>query len=151
MPNRSFYVVPVLVSGLLAGVPASLCCCFALLTPVAGLFAVYLVKRRNGGQPIEAGEGAIVGALVGTLAAFSSIALQIAIRLSLENVMMDFSARMGGSGMPSWSISSGEGVLGIVIGAVITLIAQVALGVLGGALSTVFMKTGAGAAPQNPF
>lgn len=152
MPNKSFYLVPVLVAGLVAGLPASLCCCSALLTPVAGLFAVYLVKRRSGGQPIEAGEGALIGALVGALTAIVAVGLQVVIRLSLENVMMDFSARMGGNSVPNLSISSGQGVVGLIIGGVVTLVTHVAMGVLGGALSTVLMKTGAGAAPpQNPF
>ena len=151
MPNRSFYLVPVLVAGVLCAIPASLCCCSAILTPVAALFAVYLVRRRSGGMPLEAGEGAIIGGIVGTLTAIVAVAIQIVIRLSLDNVMMDFQAQMGGSNMPQWSISSGQGVVAVVIGGVITLFVHVAMGVLGGALSTILMKTGAGAAPQNPF
>lgn len=151
MPNRAFYLVPVLVAGSLAGVPYSLCCCLGILTPVAGLFAVYLVRRRSGGMPIEAGEGALIGGLVGTLAAIVSLALSIVIRLSFENVMMDFQAQMGGSGMPQFSLSSDQGIIGVAVAGVIALVINVAMGVLGGALSTVLMKTGAGAAPQNPF
>ena len=143
--------MPVLVSGLVAGLPASLCCCSALLTPAAGLFAVYLVRRRSGGMPIEAGEGALVGGIVGTITALFATAIQIVIRLSLENVMMDFQAQMGGNRMPGWSISSGQGVVGALVGGAVTLVLHVAMGVLGGALSTIVMKTGAGAAPQNPF
>ncbi len=146
MPNRAYYAVPVLVAGLLAGLPASLCCCSAILTPFASLLAVYLVRRRSAGQPIETGEGAILGGLVGTLGAFVAIIVQVVIRLAFEDFFTQFQAQAG-----NMSISSNQGLIGVAIGGVVTLIVQVAAGVLGGALSTIILKTGAGAAPQNPF
>jgi hypothetical protein len=146
MPNRSYYAVPVIASGLLAGLPASLCCCSALLTPFASLLAIYLVRRRSAGQPIETGEGAIVGCLVGAVTAVVATALQLAIRSMLEDVLVQFQAQAG-----RMSFSSGEGLVGLAIGVAIALVLHVAAGVLGGALSTIVLKTGAVAGAQNPY
>lgn len=151
MSNRQFYAVPVIVTGLVAAVPCATCgCCAAVLTAVAALLAIWLLRRRSGGLPIEAGEGALVGALVGALAGVLGSGLSVVLQLVLEQSVSRFRMQLGGGSLSDLSFSTAQGLV-FVVGLVLSVVMHVAMGAIGGALSTVILKTGAGAQPQNPY
>lgn len=148
--QRPEYLVPALiggaVAGVLTGIPFVNCLCCLWVVGGAVLAANLLAKNTPG--PLTSGDGAIVGALAGIVAAVVDALMKIpfrAVNLGLARQILD---RMSGvvedwpSGWEKWLQGSTEGVtaawfiMGLFIGAVIYAV----FGLLGGIIGVSLFR-----------
>jgi hypothetical protein len=150
MRNKEFYVPGVIIAGLVGIVPAigGNCCCCGVVTATFGLLAVYLVRRKSGGVPIEAGEGALIGLISGGITAALAIAWTIVSGVLGRQAISQLQAQLPGGN--SWAANFSSGPVGIVIQSILCLVVHGGGGTLGGLVAVPILKTSASASPAAP-
>ena len=151
---------PAIIGGLVAGVLSALpfinlfnaCCCLWVVS--GGVIAAYLLQERQA-NPIQVGDGALVGLLAGIIGAFIAFVLSIPIGLLMEPVqraMVQRMLEMGGTMPPAFrqflenygEQRSAFGLLGRMIASIIGLFFMLIVGsmfsTLGGLLGAAIFK-----------
>ena len=147
MRNKEFYVPGVIIAGLVGAISAlfETCCCLCgVLTAGVGLLAVHLVRRKSGGQPIELGEATLIGLFAGGITSLLAIAFKVIAHFSMQGYLTELQGRLGNDVQ---SIDLGQGGLGIIIGAIVSVFMHAFMGSAGGALAVPILRTGAGSGP----
>ena len=148
---------PALIGGLVAGVLSALplisilnaCCCLWVVS--GGLVAAYLLQERDP-NPIQVGDGALVGLMAGVVGAFVNFVLSIPVTLLLAPIQRAWMERVIESGnLPPElreMMTSGMGsALGIVLGFFLALFAGIVFSTLGGVLGAVIFRKKPAAPP----
>jgi hypothetical protein len=141
---------PALIGGLVTGVLSALpfigafnaCCC--LWVVAGGVVAAYLLQDRDP-NPIQVGDGAIVGLMAGVIGAFVYLILSIPITLMMAPMMRAFTDRMlDNSELPPEfreMLASGMGTAaGIILSFFAYLVAGLIFSTLGGVLGAVIFR-----------
>ena len=141
---------PALIGGLVTGVLSALpfigafnaCCC--LWVVAGGVMAAYLLQDRDP-NPIQLGDGAIVGLMAGVIGAFVYLILSIPITLMMAPMMRAFTDRMlDNSELPPEfreMLASGMGTAaGIILSFFAYLVAGLIFSTLGGVLGAVIFR-----------
>jgi len=141
---------PALIGGLATGVLSALpfigafnvCCC--LWVVAGGVVAAYLLQDRDP-NPIQVGDGALVGLMAGVIGAIVYLVLSVPITLLMAPMMSAVTDRIVNDGnFPPEvreMLSSGIGTaLGIVMGFFAYLAAGLVFSTLGGILGTVIFR-----------
>ena len=141
---------PALIGGLVTGVLSALpfigafnaCCC--LWVVAGGVMAAYLLQDRDP-NPIQVGDGAIVGLMAGVIGAFVYLILSIPITLMMAPMMRAFTDRMlDNSELPPEfreMLASGMGTAaGIILSFFAYLVAGLIFSTLGGVLGAVIFR-----------
>lgn len=141
---------PALIGGLVTGVLSALpfigafnaCCCLWVVT--GGVTAAYLLQDRDP-NPIQVGDGAIVGLMAGVIGAFVYLVLSIPITLLMAPMISAFTDRvLNDSNIPPEfreMVGSGVGTaLGIIFGFFAYLAAGIVFSTLGGILGTLIFR-----------
>jgi hypothetical protein len=146
MNNRKpEYLVPALiagaVSGVLSGIPFVNCLC--CLWIIGGAVLASSLLARNTARPLTAGDGAIVGALTGIVAAVIDSLISVPLRpvnaVFLRRIM-DSLARFSGQMPAQWqdlmqrNSAGGFSASGFLFGLFFSAAIFAALGVLGGVI-----------------
>lgn len=156
---------PALLGGVMIGVLSALplinlanCCCAWIL--FGGALSAYLMQQ-NYPQPIQVGDGAIVGLLAGIVGAFVWVIVSVPISVAMApfeseiaNRMMRDAADMAPELRGFLENVSGRPVigLGLIIGFFIMLCVSTAFGMLGGLFGALmFRKHQPPAAPPPPI
>lgn len=148
MRNREFYFPGVIIAGLVGILPAlagNCCCVCGALTAFIGLLSVSLVRRKNGGTPIEAGEGALIGLMAGVITAIIAIAINMLARFGMQGYVSQLQSQMGDR---LQTIDLAHDVTGIALSALVALATHAGSGALGGLVAVPLLKTGEGSAPS---
>jgi uncharacterized protein YqgC (DUF456 family) len=148
---------PALIGGLVTGVLSALpfvnilnaCCCLWVVT--GGVVAAYLLQERDA-NPIQVGDGAVVGLLAGVIGAFVNLVLSIPVTLLLAPMQRAMVERFIESGNFPPEVremmASGLGTAaGIVFGFIFALFAGVIFSTLGGVLGAVIFRKKPAAPP----
>jgi uncharacterized protein YqgC (DUF456 family) len=148
---------PAIIGGLVAGVLSALpfinllnaCCCLWVVS--GGVIAAYLLQERQA-NPIQVGDGALVGLLAGAISAFVSLLVTIPVTLLLAPMQRAVLERFINNGnLPPEMremMSSGFGtVLGIVAQFIFALFAGLVFSTLGGILGAVIFRKKLAAPP----
>ena len=134
------------MTGVLSALPFvnlfNACCCLWVVT--GGVIAAYLLQERDA-NPIEVGDGAMVGLMAGVIGAFVNLILSIPITLLLAPMQRAMLERFidNGNLPPEMRemVSSGFGTAaGIVFGFIFALFAGVVFSTLGGVLGAVIFR-----------
>ena len=150
MSTTTSRLQPALIGGLVTGVLSALpfigafnaCCC--LWVVAGGVIAAYLLQDRDP-NPIEVGDGAIVGLMAGVIGAFVYLILSIPITLMMAPMMRAFTDRMlDNSELPPEfreMLASGMGTAaGIILSFFAYLVAGLIFSTLGGVLGAVIFR-----------
>ena len=148
---------PALIGGLVAGVLSALpfinflnaCCCLWVVS--GGIVAAYLLQERSP-DPIEVGDGALVGLMAGVVGALVNFILSIPVTLLLAPMQRAVMERIIGRGNVPPEVremmTSGAGTaLGIVLGFFFALFAGIVFSTLGGILGAVIFRKKPAAPP----
>jgi hypothetical protein len=154
------YLVPALVAGAAAGVLsgtpfASCLCCLWIIG--GGLMAAHLLAKKTPG-PLTAGDGALVGALTGIVAAIVDTLMSIPLKAANEAFIrrLTESLTQFANQMPSWwhdwierGTLGGFSLAAFLLGLFITAAIFAVLGVLGGVIGiSIFGRKKTPAPPQ---
>jgi hypothetical protein len=150
-------VQPALIGGLVAGVLSALplinflnaCCCLWVVG--GGLVAAYLLQERDP-NPIQVGDGALVGLMAGVVGAFVNFVLSIPVTLLLAPIQRAWMERVIETGnfppeMREMMTSGLGSALGIVFGFFFALFAGIVFSTLGGVLGAVIFRKKLSAPP----
>jgi ABC-type phosphate transport system permease subunit len=144
---------PALLGGVTIGVLSALpvinlanCCCAWIL--FGGALSAYLMQQ-NHPEPIQIGDGAIVGLLAGVIGAFAWVIISVPISLMLAPFQSEMTARMmrdaadmapelrgifeNMSGAPAIGI-------GLIVGFFVMLVVSTTFGTLGGLFGALMFK-----------
>jgi hypothetical protein len=148
---------PALIGGLVTGVLSALpfvgafnaCCCLWVVS--GGVTAAYLLQDSDP-NPIQVGDGAIVGLMAGIIGAFVYLVLSIPITLLMAPMMSAFTDRMlNDSNIPPEfreMVTSGVGTAaGIILAFFAYLAAGLIFSTLGGTLGGVIFRKKPAAPP----
>lgn len=155
---------PALLGGVAIGVLSALpvinvanCCCAWIL--FGGALAAYLMQQ-NHPEPIQAGDGALVGLMAGVVGAFVWLIISVPISLvtgPLQSQMMQRALRDSQDMPPEirellQSMSSGTATgVGLVLGFFVMLFVSTLFGMLGGVFGALmFKKDGPPSPPPMP-
>jgi hypothetical protein len=143
------------VLGLLSVIPfVSTCCC--LWSILGGILASYLYIK-NSPTPVNAGDGAILGALAGVVGAVIVVVLGIPVQLlmgaAVANVFIGLLSNMEPSQaeMMRQQILAGQTVAGAIINALIVAVLVFIFAIIGGLLGVpIFEKRKGNLTPPPP-
>ena len=151
MPSASLQ--PTILGGLVIGILSALpivnmgnCCCCLWVTS-GGVLAAYLLQA-NSREPIDPGDGALVGLLAGLVGAvvFLVISLPISVLVGpiqarmIERLIENASDLPGGMRGAFESMRTGSGGLSMVIGFAFQLVSGVVFSTAGGVLGALFFR-----------
>jgi hypothetical protein len=160
MPSASLQ--PAILGGLVIGILSALpiinmgnCCCCLWVTS-GGVLAAYLLQASSR-EPIDPGDGALVGLLAGLVGAvvFLVISLPISVLVGpiqarmIERLIENASDLPGGMRDAFESMRTGSGGLSIVIGFAFQLVSGAVFSTVGGLLGALFFRRGK-TAPEVP-
>ena len=134
------------VMGVLSAAPilnlGNACCCLWVIC--GGIVAAYLLQQEQA-EPINAGDGALVGLFAGLFGTLVTVLLSIPISLVMAPLQRQILERLNQDGqMPrgfeDFAASAAIGVLGTVVLAMVFLVAGVIFSTLGGLLGAAIFK-----------
>jgi hypothetical protein len=144
---------PALLGGVTIGVLSALpvinlanCCCAWIL--FGGALAAYLMQQ-NHPEPIQAGDGAIVGLLAGVVGAFVWLIVSVPISTALAPFQSDMAGRMirdAGDMAPEMraifeNMAGAPAIgLGLIFGFFVMLVVSTVFGMLGGLFGALMFK-----------
>ncbi|HJU43873.1 MAG TPA: hypothetical protein VJ691_13690 [Vicinamibacterales bacterium] len=144
---------PALLGGITIGVLSALpvinfanCCCAWIL--FGGMLSAYLMQQ-NHPEPIQIGDGAIVGLLAGIIGAFVWLLVDVPIRIAMAPFMSDMSSRiirdlgdMAPEMRAVFENMAGAPAIGLslVLGFFVMLCASSVFGMLGGLFGALMFK-----------
>jgi hypothetical protein len=148
-----------IVLGLLSVIPfvsaLNLCCC--LWAILGGMLASYLYVK-NSPTKVNAGDGALLGALAGVIGAAISIIVGIPINYAMgptmRNLLLTLAERMDPQQadlMRRQLEMSGESIAGLIVNAIILAVLLLIFSVIGGVIGVaIFEKRKGGPMPPPP-
>ena len=149
-----------LVTGILSVIPfvsaANICCC--LWAIVGGLIATYLYVKSSA-TPVNAGDGAVLGALTGVVGAVISVIVGIPIALVMGPTMRNLILSIMENADPQQAEmlrrqfeASGDAIGPLIVQSLIGAVLLFVFAILGGLLGVaIFEKRKAGAPPPPPI
>lgn len=154
---------PALLGGVVIGVLSALpvinvanCCCAWIL--FGGALAAYLMQQSHP-EPIQTGDGAIVGLMAGVVGAFVWLVVQVPISIAMAPLQSQMTARMlrnANDLAPEFrafleSMSGGPAIgIGLVFGFFVMLVLSSLFGMLGGIFGALMFRKDPPSAPPVP-